>query len=216
MGQRRRTGNCSLCRPAPRPSRPAKPRTSWNAITYSNAAPCWSAGKSVGKIRHGPVRIIQDVHHLQTFQQGEVLVTDKTDPDWEPIMQRAAAIITNRRAAPPCRHYRRELGVPAVVGTEHGTGVLRDGQLVTVSCAEGETGLVYDGALPFTVERAPCGASWRSVMTNWYPWTSLGMPIRPLWMRRPPWCWGAPWLRCWPGTTTSGAMPVGWPSWRGG
>ena len=169
------------------------------------------------KIRHGPVRIIQDVHHLQTFQQGEVLVTDKTDPDWEPIMQRAAAIITNLRR--PHRHaaiVSRELGVPAVVGTEHGTGVLRDGQLVTVSCAEGETGLVYDGALPFTVERVSPGASWRSVMTNWYPWTSLGMPIRPLWMRRPPWCWGAPWPRCWPGTTTSGAMPVGWPSWRGG
>jgi pyruvate,water dikinase len=111
-------------------------------------------GQSVGeKIRHGPVRIIQDVHHLQTFQQGEVLVTDKTDPDWEPIMKQAAAIITNRGGR-TCHAaiVSRELGVPAVVGTEHGTDLLHDGQVVTVSCAEGETGLVYDGQLPFTVE----------------------------------------------------------------
>ena len=112
-------------------------------------------GQSVGeKIRHGPVRMIKDVHHLQTFQEGEVLVTDKTDPDWEPIMKKAAAIITNRGGR-TCHAaiVSRELGVPAVVGTEHGTDVLRDGQVVTVSCAEGETGVVYDGALPFTVER---------------------------------------------------------------
>jgi pyruvate,water dikinase len=112
-------------------------------------------GLSIGeKIRHGPVRLIQDVHHLQTFQQGEVLVTDKTDPDWEPIMKQAAAIITNRGGR-TCHAaiVSRELGVPAVVGTEHGTDLLRDGQVVTVSCAEGETGMVYDGVLPFTVER---------------------------------------------------------------
>jgi pyruvate,water dikinase len=112
-------------------------------------------GQSVGeKISHGPVRLIKDVHHLQTFQDGEVLVTDKTDPDWEPIMKKAAAIITNRGGR-TCHAaiVSRELGVPAVVGTEHGTDLLRDGQVVTVSCAEGETGVVYDGALPFTVER---------------------------------------------------------------
>jgi pyruvate,water dikinase len=112
-------------------------------------------GQSVGEnIRHGPVRLIKDVHHLQTFHDGEVLVTDKTDPDWEPIMKKAAAIITNRGGR-TCHAaiVSRELGVPAVVGTEHGTDVLRDGQVVTVSCAEGETGVVYDGALPFTVER---------------------------------------------------------------
>jgi pyruvate,water dikinase len=112
-------------------------------------------GQSIGeKIRHGPVRLIKDVHHLHTFQEGEVLVTDKTDPDWEPIMKKAAAIITNRGGR-TCHAaiVSRELGVPAVVGTEHGTDLLRDGQVVTVSCAEGETGVVYDGALPFTVER---------------------------------------------------------------
>jgi len=112
-------------------------------------------GQSVGeKISHGPVRLIKDVHHLQTFQAGEVLVTDKTDPDWEPIMKKAAAIITNRGGR-TCHAaiVSRELGVPAIVGTEHGTDLLRDGHVVTVSCAEGETGVVYDGALPFTVER---------------------------------------------------------------
>jgi pyruvate, water dikinase len=112
-------------------------------------------GQSIGeKIRHGPVRLIKDVHHLQTFHDGEVLVTDKTDPDWEPVMKQAAAIITNRGGR-TCHAaiVSRELGVPAVVGTEHGTDLLHDGQVVTVSCAEGETGVVYDGALPFTVER---------------------------------------------------------------
>jgi pyruvate,water dikinase len=112
-------------------------------------------GQSIGeKISHGPVRLIKDVHRLQTFQDGEVLVTDKTDPDWEPIMKKAAAIITNRGGR-TCHAaiVSRELGVPAVVGTEHGTDLLRDGHEVTVSCAEGETGVVYDGALPFTVER---------------------------------------------------------------
>ncbi len=83
-----------------------------------------------------------------------MLVTDKTDPDWEPIMKKAAAIVTNRGGR-TCHAaiVSRELGVPAVVGTEHGTELLHDGQQVTVSCAEGETGVVYDGALPFTVER---------------------------------------------------------------
>lgn len=112
-------------------------------------------GQSVGgKISHGPVRVIPDVQHLHTFQQGEVLVTDKTDPDWEPVMKKAAAIITNRGGR-TCHAaiVSRELGVPAVVGTTHGTTALHNGQVVTVSCAEGETGVVYDGALPFTVER---------------------------------------------------------------
>jgi pyruvate,water dikinase len=112
-------------------------------------------GRSVGeKISHGRVRVIKDTHHLHTFQQGEVLVTDKTDPDWEPIMKKAAAIVTNRGGR-TCHAaiVSRELGVPAVVGSEHGTEVLQDGQVVTVSCAEGETGFVYEGELPFAVER---------------------------------------------------------------
>ncbi|NOT58461.1 MAG: phosphoenolpyruvate synthase [Deltaproteobacteria bacterium] len=109
-------------------------------------------GKSVGeKIGAGPVRIIQSVTELQAFRPGEVLVADMTDPDWEPTMKMAAAIVTNRGGR-TCHAaiVSRELGVPCIVGTETGTATLRLGQVVTVSCAEGEVGTVYDGALKFT------------------------------------------------------------------
>jgi pyruvate,water dikinase len=114
-----------------------------------------ASGRSVGeKIATGKVRVIQSAEHIGQFQQGEVLVTDKTDPDWQPIMKKAAAIITNRGGR-TCHAaiVSRELGVPAIVGTEHGTEALKDGQLVTVSCAEGDAGFVYEGELPFEVER---------------------------------------------------------------
>jgi pyruvate,water dikinase len=112
-------------------------------------------GRSVGeKIATGPVRVIPSAQFIGQFKDGEILVTDKTDPDWEPIMKKAAAIITNRGGR-TCHAaiVSRELGVPAIVGTEHGTEVLKDGQLVTVSCAEGDTGFVYEGKLPFDVQR---------------------------------------------------------------
>jgi pyruvate,water dikinase len=112
-------------------------------------------GRSVGeKIATGPVRVIQSAQFIGQFKDGEVLVTDKTDPDWEPIMKKAAAIITNRGGR-TCHAaiVSRELGVPAIVGTEHGTEALKDGQMVTVSCAEGDTGFVYEGKLPFDVQR---------------------------------------------------------------
>jgi pyruvate,water dikinase len=113
------------------------------------------SGRSVGsKIAAGPVRIIKNAHYLSEFQEGEVLVTDKTDPDWEPIMKKAAAIVTNRGGR-TCHAaiVSRELGVPAIVGTEHGTELLRNSQTVTVSCAEGDIGFVYDGKLSFEVQR---------------------------------------------------------------
>ena len=112
-------------------------------------------GHSVGgKIGCGRVRVINDVRRLGEFQDGEVLVTDKTDPDWEPIMKKAAAIVTNRGGR-TCHAaiVSRELGLPAVVGAETATGAVKDGQEVTVSCAEGETGFVYAGRLPFDVSR---------------------------------------------------------------
>ena len=112
-------------------------------------------GRSVGeRIAAGPVRVIHSVKDLHRFQEGEVLVADRTDPDWEPSMKKAAAIVTNRGGR-TCHAaiVSRELGLPAVVGTEHATELLRDGQPVTVSCAEGDTGNVYDGRLPFRVER---------------------------------------------------------------
>ena len=104
-------------------------------------------GRSVGaKIASGPVRVIKSAQSLDEFQEGEMLVTDKTDPDWEPMMKKAAAIVTNRGGR-TCHAaiVSRELGVPAIVGTEHGTETFKDGQIVTVSCAEGDTGFVYEG-----------------------------------------------------------------------
>jgi pyruvate,water dikinase len=114
-----------------------------------------TSGRSVGaKIATGRVRVIKSAEFIGQFQEGEVLVTDKTDPDWQPIMKKAAGIITNRGGR-TCHAaiVSRELGVPAIVGTEHGTEALKNGQMVTVSCAEGDTGFVYEGELPFEVQR---------------------------------------------------------------
>lgn len=111
-------------------------------------------GRAIGqRIGAGPVRILRDATQMSEFQTGDVLVADMTDPDWEPIMKRASAIITNRGGR-TCHAaiIARELGIPAVVGTGDATRVLTDGQPVTVSCAEGDTGVVYEGILPFAEE----------------------------------------------------------------
>lgn len=110
-----------------------------------------SIGSSIGK---GRVRLVKDVHELKAFNDGDILVTRMTDPDWVPIMKRAGAIVTDSGGR-TCHAaiVARELGTPAVVGTKNVTKVLRDGQNVTVSCAEGETGRVYDGLLPFAVQK---------------------------------------------------------------
>jgi pyruvate, water dikinase len=110
-------------------------------------------GRAIGqKIGAGAVRVLQTVEAMHEFQPGEVLVADMTDPDWEPIMKRASAIITNRGGR-TCHAaiIARELGIPAVVGTGTASHQLEDGQEVTVSCAEGDTGLVYDGRRAFSV-----------------------------------------------------------------
>ena len=112
-------------------------------------------GRAIGqKIGAGAVRVLTDVDQMSDFRSGEVLVADMTDPDWEPIMKRAAAIVTNRGGR-TCHAaiIARELGIPAVVGTGSATRDLADGREVTVSCAEGDTGLVYEGLLDFSVER---------------------------------------------------------------
>jgi pyruvate, water dikinase len=111
-------------------------------------------GRAIGqRIGAGPVRVLQSVDAMHEFVPGEVLVAEMTDPDWEPIMKRAAAIVTNRGGR-TCHAaiIARELGIPAVVGTGSATLDLADGGPVTVSCAEGDTGFVYDGILGFTVE----------------------------------------------------------------
>jgi pyruvate, water dikinase len=112
-------------------------------------------GRAIGqKIGAGAARVLTTVDQMHEFQEGEVLIADMTDPDWEPIMKRASAIITNRGGR-TCHAaiIARELGIPAVVGTGSATKELADGREVTVSCAEGDTGLVYDGILDFDVER---------------------------------------------------------------
>ncbi|HTR50291.1 MAG TPA: phosphoenolpyruvate synthase [Kofleriaceae bacterium] len=128
-------------------------------------------GHSVGdKIAVGPVRVIKDVHELGLLQPGEILVTEKTDPDWEPAMKHAAAIVTNRGGRTAhAAIISRELGIPAVVGTIVGTDALRTGQLVTVSCAEGDLGFIYDGKLAFEIEEIDLALSGRprtKVMMN--------------------------------------------------
>lgn len=112
-----------------------------------------ASGRSVGsQIAAGPVKILQDASSLNEFRQGDILVADKTDPDWEPIMKKASAIVTNRGGR-TCHAaiISRELGVPAVVGTNDATSKLQDGQSVTVSCAEGDRGVVLEGRVPFEV-----------------------------------------------------------------
>jgi len=111
-------------------------------------------GRSVGtKVANGVAHVIESVAYLKDFQPGEVLVADMTTPDWEPIMKRASAIVTNRGGR-TCHAaiIARELGIPAIVGTEDATEQIETGQLVGVSCAEGDMGKVYKGALKFEIE----------------------------------------------------------------
>ncbi|MCK0536371.1 phosphoenolpyruvate synthase [Alcanivorax quisquiliarum] len=112
-------------------------------------------GRAIGqRIGAGPVRVVNNIKEMDRVQDGDVLVTDMTDPDWEPVMKRAAAIITNRGGR-TCHAaiIARELGVPAIVGCGDATELLTDGQLVTASCAEGDTGKIYEGRLEFEVQR---------------------------------------------------------------
>ncbi|AJE99767.1 phosphoenolpyruvate synthase [Pandoraea apista] len=112
-------------------------------------APVLATGRAIGqKIGAGPVRVIMDPSEMERVQPGDVLVADMTDPNWEPVMKRASAIVTNRGGR-TCHAaiIARELGVPAVVGCGDATDVLKDGALVTVSCAEGDEGKIYDGLL---------------------------------------------------------------------
>jgi len=119
-------------------------------------------GRSIGhKIGAGPVKIITSINEMDKVQDGDVLVTDMTDPDWEPVMKRASAIVTDRGGR-TCHAaiIARELGIPAVVGCGDATELLNNGQQVTVSCAEGDTGFIYEGALDFelrenTIESMP-------------------------------------------------------------
>ena len=117
-------------------------------------------GRAIGqKIGTGRVRVVHNISEMDKVLVGDVLVTDMTDPNWEPVMKRASAIVTNRGGR-TCHAaiIARELGIPAVVGCGHATEILKDGMLVTVSCAEGDTGFVYDGLLETEVTEVERGA----------------------------------------------------------
>ena len=119
--------------------------------TLKNRSSIVATGRAIGsRISVGPARIIRSVKEMARVQPGDVLVADMTDPDWEPVMKRAAAIVTNRGGR-TCHAaiIARELGIAAVVGCGDATEKIREGQLVTVSCAEGDAGFIYDGALDF-------------------------------------------------------------------
>ena len=116
-------------------------------------------GRAIGqKIGTGRVRLVHDIAEMDKVQAGDVLVTDMTDPNWEPVMKKASAIVTNRGGR-TCHAaiIARELGIPAVVGCGHATELLKDGTLVTVSCAEGDTGHIYDGLLETEVTEVQRG-----------------------------------------------------------
>ncbi|MGF1880201.1 phosphoenolpyruvate synthase [Vibrio splendidus] len=122
----------------------------------SNKADVLVEGRAIGqRIGSGPVRLVDSLDQMSLVQEGDVLVTDMTDPDWEPVMKKASAIVTNRGGR-TCHAaiIARELGIPAIVGCGTATSSLNDGDIVTVSCSEGETGYVYNGELDFEIKRS--------------------------------------------------------------
>jgi pyruvate,water dikinase len=151
------TGELVIVQARPETVHSAKPRTAaaeMYRLSASPGAPLLT-GQAVGeKIGVGRVRVVRDVAALETVQQGEVLVAEMTDPDWEPVMRRVAAIITDKGGRTAhAAIVSREFGLPCIVGTTDGTNRLHDGDEVTVCCAEGAEGHVYAGAIPFAVER---------------------------------------------------------------
>jgi pyruvate,water dikinase len=136
-----------------------KPTDAQQRFKLKSSGTVLAAGRAIGqKIGAGPVRVIKDPAEMERVQPGDVLVADMTDPNWEPVMKRAAAIVTNRGGR-TCHAaiIARELGVPAVVGCGNATDMLKDGTLVTVSCAEGDEGKIYDGLLETEVSEVARG-----------------------------------------------------------
>jgi pyruvate,water dikinase len=136
-----------------------KATDSQQRFTLKGSGTVLTSGRAIGqKIGAGPVRVIHDPSEMERVQPGDVLVADMTDPNWEPVMKRASAIVTNRGGR-TCHAaiIARELGVPAVVGCGDATEVLKDGAFVTVSCAEGDEGKIYDGILETEVTEVSRG-----------------------------------------------------------
>ncbi len=137
----------------------SKRKQSYERYQLNQKGPLLAEGRSIGQgIGNGIARVIKDISEMDKVKEGDVLVTDMTDPDWEPVMKRASAIITNRGGR-TCHAaiIAREFNVPAVVGTENATQVIKNGSEVTVSCAEGDTGYVYEGKLDYSVKSINVG-----------------------------------------------------------
>lgn len=148
------TGELFIVQARPETVQSQKSKTVLKTYQLQEKSQVLLTGRSVGEmIGQGKARIILDVHQINLFQAGEVLVTNRTDPDWEPIMKKASAIVTNSGGR-TCHAaiIAREMGIPAIVGCGNGTTVLETGQEITVSCAEGETGQVYSGLLKFEIQ----------------------------------------------------------------
>jgi pyruvate,water dikinase len=150
------TGDLFVLQARPETVHSAKPRTATAERFHLTQAPgaALVTGQAVGeKIGVGRVRVVREVAALQTVQAGEVLVAENTDPDWEPVMRRVAAIVTDTGGRTAhAAIVSREFGLPCIVGTERGTTTLRDADEVTVCCAGGAEGHVYAGAIPFAIE----------------------------------------------------------------
>ena len=151
------TGELFILQARPETVHSAKPRTVTTEVyrLKGEAGEPLVTGQAVGeKIGAGRVRVVRDAEALKTVEAGDVLVTEMTDPDWEPVMKRVAALVTDQGGRTAhAAIISRELGLPCIVGAGDATGVLRDGDEVTVCCAEGSKGDVYAGRIPFEVER---------------------------------------------------------------
>ncbi|MBI5754723.1 phosphoenolpyruvate synthase, partial [Candidatus Peregrinibacteria bacterium] len=153
------TGELFIVQARPETIESQKDRSILEEYRISNKGKVLVSGAPVGsKVGSGKVNVIEDTAKITEFKKGEVLVTDMTDPDWEPIMKIAAAIVTNRGGR-TCHAaiVSRELGIPCIVGTNTATRVMKDGDIVTVSCAEGERGYVYEGAATISIKKTNLG-----------------------------------------------------------
>ena len=146
------TGKLYILQARPETVKSRAKATQIERYTLDRRGEVLAEGRAIGqKIGSGAARVVRSLEDMERVNPGDVLVADMTDPDWEPVMKRASAIVTHRGGR-TCHAaiIARELGVPAVVGTGNALDRIQDGQEVTVSCAEGDTGLIYAGALPFT------------------------------------------------------------------
>jgi pyruvate,water dikinase len=149
------TGELFIVQARPETVQSQKDKTTIEEYKLKEKGKVLVKGKSVGeKIGAGEANVIKEVHNISDFKKGQVLVTDMTDPDWEPIMKIAAAIVTNRGGR-TCHAaiISRELGIPCVVGTQNSTEEIKSDKKITVDCSQGDDGYVYDGALKFEIEK---------------------------------------------------------------